>query len=130
MRNSSDQSLAEFTLEDGTTFLVEVPLPKDPTIQKVSRGGRTIAKAKQSLDVLLEKVNPVASTVLSKLRGLNTPADEVEVKFGLQLSADAGVVFASAGSDVTFEITLKWQNPNNSPDTPLTADESVADESL
>lgn len=103
--------LAEFVLDDGSTFLVAVQPPKDTRIQKISRNGYTIAKAKESLEALLEKVKPVAATILDKLRGLNTPADEVEVKFGLQLSADAGIVFTSVGSEVTFEITLKWANP-------------------
>jgi hypothetical protein len=42
------------------------------------------------------------------LRGLNTPADEVEVKFGLKLTAEAGAIFSSVGGEVSYEITLKW----------------------
>jgi hypothetical protein len=41
--------------------------------------------------------------------GLTTPADEVEVKFGLNLSVDSGVIFAAVGGEVNFEVTLKWQ---------------------
>ncbi|MCY7407166.1 MAG: hypothetical protein LH631_07250 [Alkalinema sp. CAN_BIN05] len=31
-------------------------------------------------------------------------------QFGLKLTAEAGVVFAAAGGEVNFEITLKWKN--------------------
>ena len=68
-----------------------------------------VMKAKKNLDEALEAIKPVASTVVTKLKsGLTTPADEVEVTFGLKLSAEAGVVFSSVGSEVTFEVKLKW----------------------
>ncbi len=50
----------------------------------------------------------MASTIISKLRDLDTPADQVEVKFGLKLTADAGAIFTSVGGEVSYEITLKW----------------------
>jgi hypothetical protein len=70
-----------------------------------------VLKAQQSFEEALDKIKPVASTLISKLRGLNTPADEVEVKFGLKLTADAGAIFTSVGGEVSYEITLKWNQP-------------------
>ena len=58
---------------------------------------------------MLDKIKPVASTIISKLHDLSTPADEVEVKFGLKLTAEAGAIFTSVGGEATYEITLKWQ---------------------
>ena len=106
-----DKALAQFTLEDGTSFLVEVDEPEGSAIQRVAavETGELVYKAKQNLEEALDKVKPVASTVISKLKsGLTTPADEVEVTFGLKLSAEAGVIFSSVGGEVTFEVTLKW----------------------
>lgn len=104
------KQLAEFYLEDGTTFLVEVDEPESSAIQRVALpSGQLVVKAQESFEKALEQVKPVASTIISKLHNLNTPASEVEVKFGLKLTADAGAVFTSVGGEVSYEITLKWK---------------------
>ncbi len=103
------KQLAEYSLEDGTTFLVEIEEPENIAIERVALpSGRLAIKAQQTFEEALEKVKPVASTIISRLRDLNTPADEVEVKFGLKLTADAGAIFTSVGGEVSYEITLKW----------------------
>lgn len=109
-----EKELAQFKLEDGTAFLVEVDTPK-PTqggsIQRVASVNtkQMVYQATQTLEQALDTIKPVASTVVSRLKsGLTTPADEVEVTFGLKLAAEAGVVFGSVGGDVTFEVKLKW----------------------
>ncbi|NEO21939.1 CU044_2847 family protein [Moorena sp. SIO4A5] len=104
-----EKQLAEFSLSDGTTFLVEVEEPESKAIERVALpSGKYVLKAQQSFEEALEKVKPVASTIISKLRDLDTPADQVEVKFGLTLTADAGAIFTSIGGEVSYEITLKW----------------------
>ncbi|MEM1239728.1 MAG: CU044_2847 family protein [Cyanobacteria bacterium P01_H01_bin.26] len=102
------KKLAEFTLADGeTTFLVEVPEPiNEDVVEEVSVLDEPLLKAKESFEAALDKVIPVASAAMGRLK--KASADEVEVKFGLNLSADAGVIFSSVGSEVTFEITMKW----------------------
>ncbi|MFK0734873.1 MAG: CU044_2847 family protein [Gloeotrichia echinulata GP01] len=106
-----EKQLAQFSLSDGTTFLVEVDEPESNAIQRVSiPSGKQVLKAQQTFEEALDKIKPVASAIISKLRDLNQPADEVEVKFGLKLTADAGAIFASVGGEVSYEITLKWTN--------------------
>ena len=106
----NDKRLAEFALEDGTTFLVEVDEPESASVERVAApSGQMILKAQQTLEAALEQVKPVASVVLAKLKQLDSPANEVEVKFGIKLTVDAGAVFASVGSEVNYEITLKWK---------------------
>ncbi|NER91000.1 CU044_2847 family protein [Moorena sp. SIO3A2] len=110
-----EKKLAQFSLADGTTFLVEVEEPESRGIERVSLGsGKKVLKARQTFEEALDQIKPVASAVITKLRDLNQPADEVEVKFGLKLTADAGAVFASVGGEVSYEITLKWSNKNQS----------------
>lgn len=108
-----DKAIAQFTLEDGTPFLVEVDEPTTGAVQRVTSisTGKLVYQAKVSLEEALDRVKPVASTVLSKLKsGLTTPADEIEVKFGLKLNAEAGAIISSVGGEVTFEVTLKWND--------------------
>jgi hypothetical protein len=105
------KQLVEYSLEDGTTFLIEVDEPESTVaVERVALpSGQLAIKAQQSFEQALDKVKPVASTIISKLRNLNTPADEVEVKFGLKLTAEAGAIFSSVGGEVSYEITLKWK---------------------
>ena len=104
------RSLAEFHLEDGTTFLVEVPEPiNEEAIEEVTILDEQLYKAKQSFESALDQVVPVASVAIERFKaGLTTPADGLELKFGVNLSADAGAILASVGGEVNFEVTVKW----------------------
>jgi Trypsin-co-occurring domain 1 len=109
------KELVEFSLEDGTSFLMEIDAPNDSSLQRVSRGdvGKNIGKATQSFEKSLDQIIPFASTALNRLRyNLMTPADEVELKFGVKMTASAGAVIASVSSDVNFEVTLRWKQPD------------------
>lgn len=110
-----EKKLAQFSLSDGTTFLVEIDEPESTAIERVALpSGKQVLKARQTFEEALDKIKPVASTIISNLRDLNQPADAVEVKFGLKLTADTGAIFASVGGEVSYEITLKWNNNQSS----------------
>jgi hypothetical protein len=100
--------LIEFPLEDGNTMLVEVEEPEHGGLVKASRAGEAIAKAQQTLEKALEKVQPAAQFVIQQLRKLHDSPDEIQVAFGLKLSAEAGAVLASAGAEANYTVTLKW----------------------
>ena len=103
--------LAEFKVGE-EIILVEVEEPEQTsTVERVGLdSGQMVVKAQHSFEEALDKIKPVANAIISKLKDLNTPADEVEVKFGIKLSADAGAIFTSIGGEVSYEITLKWSN--------------------
>ena len=105
-----DRVQAEFLLEDGTAVRVAVPKPLDDSaVEEVSILDETLYKTEQSIQSALSKVPKIASDVMKSIKdGLTTPADEVEVKFGLDLSVESGVLISSVGGGVNFEITLKW----------------------
>ena len=107
----NDKVLAEFSLEDGTAIRVKVPKPLDSSaVEEVSILDETLYKAEETIESALSKVTPIASAVMSSLRaGVITP-NEVEVKFGLDLSVESGVVISRVGGSVNFEVTLKWQS--------------------
>jgi len=54
-------------------------------------------------------IKPAAECVLQSFRDMQTP-DEITLDFGISFNASAGVVFASASSQATFQVTLKWKN--------------------
>jgi len=103
----ADKQLVEFTLENGGKFLVEVEEPEDTAIERVALpSGRMIAEARQTFEEAIKQIKPVVATITDQFKDLNTK--EMEVKFGIKLSAEAGVILTSVGGEVTFEITVKW----------------------
>ena len=101
--------LVEFPLEDGSSILVEVEDAEMGGVVRASRGSETIAKAQKTFEEAMDKVKPAASTIIAKLRSLHDSPDEIEVEFGLKLSADAGAFVASAGMEANYTVTLKWK---------------------
>ena len=53
--------------------------------------------------------SPAAELVLNAFREMNTP-DEIGLEFGVKFNASAGAFLASAGSEATFKVSLKWKN--------------------
>ena len=67
-------------------------------------------KARETFEAALERIKPVAGTIIAKLRGLSDPPDEAVVEFGLKMSGQAGsVVVASAGNEAHYKVTLTWR---------------------
>ncbi|WP_375498522.1 CU044_2847 family protein [uncultured Nostoc sp.] len=102
--------LIQFPLEDGSYILVEVDKPEsEDSIGRIGRQEDLLQKAEQTFETALEGIKPIANTIINKLRTLNQPANEVEVKFGIKMSAEAGAIIASASIEGNYEITLKWK---------------------
>lgn len=104
--------IVEFPLESGDSIFVEVedPVPIDDCI---GLRDEIVQKAQQTFESALEKIKPLTNAIMTKVRSLNEPADEVEVKFGIKMSAELGAVIASGNGEVNYEITLKWQRKSN-----------------
>lgn len=102
--------LAEFSLDDGSTILVEVDTPD--SVGGTMRGvapSEMVEKARDTFEAALAKIRPAAEAIISKLRDLSERPDIVEVEFGLKLSASAGAVIASAATEANFKINLTWK---------------------
>ncbi|NES25408.1 MAG: hypothetical protein F6K41_42545 [Symploca sp. SIO3E6] len=102
------KNIVEFPLESGGSILVEVN-DSAATDDRIGLGDEVTQKAQQTFESALERVKPVANAIMTKVRSLNEPADEVEVKFGLKMSAELGAIIASGNAEVNYEITLKWK---------------------
>jgi len=101
--------LIEFPLEDGGSILVEVDELEGGVVRAATRPGEVVEKAKQSFEAALDKIKPAAAAIVAKLRGLSDPPDEMEVEFGLKMSAKAGAMVAAAGTEANYKVTLKWK---------------------
>ena len=104
------KQLVEFPLEDGGAILVQVdePAPEGGVV-RAARPGEVLKKASQTFESALDKIKPAAGAIIAKLRGLADPPDEIEVEFGLTLSAEAGAFVAAAGAEANYAVKLTWK---------------------
>ncbi len=96
--------IVEYKTQEGASIFAEVDLP-DAAIGQASASDKVV-QAIKTFDAALDDVMPAAEKVVSKLRTLSP--QEIEVEFGIKLSAKLGAVFASAGGDATFTVRLSW----------------------
>ena len=99
-----------YTLEDGSELLIEAAGAESGVV----RAGLSekVEAAKMSFDAALDAVRSSALQIRKKMHDVQ--ADEVEVKFGLKATGEAGnnmLAIAKAGVEANYEVTLKWKKP-------------------
>lgn len=100
--------LVEYSLEAGGSITVEVD--EDLVGVAPASPGDNVVKATQTFEKALDGIKPIAQVILDKLKsGLTEAPHEIEVEFGLKMSAVAGVVVASASVEANYTVTLKWK---------------------
>jgi hypothetical protein len=99
--------LLRFKNDAGEEILVEVATAPGPATRGV-RPVEAIVDAGESLDRLLSRLGPAVSGIVGDIRSRADCPDEVEVEFGVRLSADSNVIIARAGGEANFRITLRW----------------------
>jgi len=106
---------------DGKAFYVEgtddaMPSPSSPMRGSTLSGsstGQTAQQASNHFKDAIAHIRPAAEAVLHSLAEMNQP-DEINLEFGVKFSAKVGAILASADSEATFKVSLKWKN--NTPD--------------
>jgi hypothetical protein len=100
--------LIAFPTEDGQVIVVEVEEEPGPGTVRASRPGEVAERAQESFESALGSVRSAAEAMLDKLSELSERPDEVSVKFGVKLSAQAGAFIASTDAKANFVVTLTW----------------------
>ena len=106
--------LLEFKTETGDSVLVEVGDP-GALVTRGGRAGDVVVEAGESLEKVLGRVGPGLRGIVAHLRATADCPDEVEVEFGIKLSADSNVIIARAGGEANFRIALKWVRAPDAP---------------
>lgn len=110
----------EFPLESGGSIMFETTDDKKASSGFVKSGEASTEgadKARQSFDESVENVRKSADLLVSKLRALSQPPDEMEVYFSLKATNEVGsLVVAKAGGDANFNVTLKWRREDKKDD--------------
>lgn len=102
--------LVEFDVPGKGTVLIEVNDPYSSELTPAANPGEVvITKAKKTFDQALDGLNPMFESIKEKLDEIEPLPNEVELKFGIKLSAQVGAV-VTGGGEASYEITLKWKN--------------------
>jgi hypothetical protein len=119
--------LVEFPLESGGYILAEVEVPAGKGLVPAATPEAGVAgRAMQTFEAALEKVKPAAGSLIQKLSDLSP--GEIEMEFGITLSADAGAFLASAGAEAHFKVTLTWTSGEQAKNAPKNAPKNAAGE--
>ena len=89
------------------TVGVEINGARDGLVQ-VARPGEVVARAARSLGDMLAGVRPIAEDFVESLSGMAHAPHDIEVEFGLSLSAKADVIVSSTTGEATFKVKLTW----------------------
>jgi hypothetical protein len=65
-------------------------------------------QASQTFEQAVGRIRPAAQALITQLRALAHVPDEVQVEFGLELSAEARAYIASASTSANFKVSLAW----------------------
>jgi hypothetical protein len=109
----------EFPLEGGGSILIEAADEPNRSSAGFLRDGDPRAnaeKAQQSFDASVEAVRRSADLLVTKLRDLSTPPDELQITFSLKASGEMGGLTVGKGGanpDANFSVMLKWQSQSD-----------------
>lgn len=110
--------LARMPLEGGGAILLEAvegPPESDGPV-KAGRVGDAVRDLPRTLQESLVPVRETARAVLDQLR--QAGPREVEVEFGVDLSAKAGAVITSGETAFHLKVRVVWESGDAGPDAP------------
>jgi len=106
----------EFPLNGGGVIVIEAADEKKAGASGFMRSGEpsnseAADKAQTSFEASFEQIRQSADAIIRKLSDLSQKPDEVEINFGLRVSAELGqLVVAKSGSDSNYGVTLRWRS--------------------
>ncbi|MEO3814135.1 CU044_2847 family protein [Sphaerisporangium sp. B11E5] len=98
--------LLRVPLEGGGYFLAETSADGVGP-ERAARPGKIVSAGIASLEEALQPVRDAARATLATFRG--TGPDEVEIEFGVKITAEAGAVIARTGVEGHLVVKLIWR---------------------
>jgi hypothetical protein len=109
--------LVEFPLEGGGTVVIDVDEPDGHPSREAVRGDITrgfgrqeiITRTEETFEAAFARVQPAATAALGSLRTLPDRPQEIEIEFGIQITAEIGAIVAHTAAEANFRVTLRWK---------------------
>ncbi|CAN5875402.1 hypothetical protein BH09ACT7_BH09ACT7_29000 [soil metagenome] len=93
---------------DAPQIIVEFP-PQTGT-KKVARSPEDLAKASaEALDRAMDTIRAMAERTKKAIESLDAKPDDIEITFGIKLTAEAGAIIAKVGGEAALEVKLAWK---------------------
>lgn len=104
----------EYTMDDGSTILVEAESVTGGVVKASRSGGVDVIQAGKKISDALASVRGSLKALIAELDALKV--EEAEVKFGIKAVGEAGVfAVGKVGGEMNYEVTLKWKRPEEKP---------------
>jgi len=103
--------LVEFPLSEGGSVFVEVDEPPGGPVTRGIGKDRSalVEEADKTFEEATAAVTPAVRSLITRLRSIDNPPDEVGIQFGVQLSAQTGAFIASVAAQANFTVSMTWQ---------------------
>lgn len=110
--------LVEFPIEKGGSVLVETDEPPaGPVTRGLGKDHSTLAeRADKTFEEATASVTPAARSLITRLRSIEDPPDEIGINFGVQLSAQSGAFIASVAAEANFTVSMTWRRSGTAGD--------------
>ena len=119
MSTKYSDNIVRFDAADGETILVEIFDPDDADDIDESlipaRSGATQKTPDSSsiikrlaIQDITDGIKPLLQGISAAVREVDIRPDELELSFGIKLTASAGVVLTKLGSEATINLKMKW----------------------
>jgi len=102
------ERLIAYRLETGETVGVEVDEPDVDGVVRAGRPDEIAETASKTFESALADLRPATDHLVTQLRQIAQKPDQIQIEFGIKLTAAAGAVFAKAGGEANFKVTLTW----------------------
>jgi hypothetical protein len=89
-------------------FVVEVDQPQGDGYRAPVARNNGISDFGQRIETNLDDIRNAAKTTLSKLRD-SLALDEIVMRFGIKMTAEAGAIIARTAIEGNFEVQLTWR---------------------
>ncbi|MEV0369201.1 CU044_2847 family protein [Streptomyces sp. NPDC050636] len=101
------EELLRFPLDGGGEVTVEAR-PDESGMVGASRGDGAIAAGTTTFNRALDGVRDAADVALRSFSSLAQRPDEVQIQFGVRLTAEAGAVITKTGVEGHLQVTVTW----------------------
>jgi len=101
------RELVKFTFENDDFILVEVETASIAPSRGMSE--KIVTATEHTFESALDSIRPIANAVFTKLKDLITTPEQIQVEFGLKITAQAGAILTYAGGEAHFKVALTWK---------------------
>ena len=101
-------TLVRLQTATGDSILVEIDAPSGGTEKRVSRKD-LIETGRHKLEEAFDAIWPVAAALAARVGELAVRPEQVQLEFGIKLSAEAGAFIAKTGLEGNFKVALTWK---------------------